>query len=413
MSTPNYPTQSQNDAKYATPASVTSAIASQAANDAGQYLQRRGLNAVALGDSLTSQQLVVGSGGTPQNGYGTIGYLTWMQHHTTHRLTVTNMGVPGENSLQILARVPAVIAASPRYVFELSGTNDPTSSFSAATTITNRKAIIDALIASGSTVIALTIPPRTGVDDSVRTHEAGVNNWLLNYGRTKPGLYVVNITPLLTDPSTGEYNAADQADGTHFSPTGAVKVGKVVATLLNTLVPSIDDRPFWNADPSNFLPNGLFVDGTTLATSWQNYTISGSPTFTKAARRDGVSGNAQRVVTVSADDVLVYSKVNATGSIAPGATVQGEIAYDLDAGELYTQFALNVTFYNSGGFQISYNGDMVNVFSSLPAGSIATNGLLQTPPVVVPAGCAQIGLEMRLTGTGAVQLNWARLNAVG
>ena len=182
-----------------------------------------GNTCVILGDSLTGQNLLIGaiavsgelSAYNPPASYVSAtndkGYMSWLQVLSGNAFVpLFNAGVSGNRSDQILARVSSVTAYSPKWVFELSGTNDVSQlvafyggngTLAETTTIANRKAIWAQLIAAGSRVVAMSIP----IPSSASAWTAAqiglvcrINRQLKDYCQQN-GIFWVDITAATTD----------------------------------------------------------------------------------------------------------------------------------------------------------------------------------------------------------------------
>lgn len=73
-----------------------------------------------------------------------------------------NLGVGGNTTAQMLARLPAALALSPRLVIVMGGTNDALQSVDASVTTTNLRQMEDLASARGVRFVSLTPPPFHG-----------------------------------------------------------------------------------------------------------------------------------------------------------------------------------------------------------------------------------------------------------
>lgn len=80
---------------------------------------------------------------------------------------VANFGISGNTSADIMARLPGVIAARPRVVFLMIGTNDILGGISLDDTASNVAQITQRLAAENVQVVIQAIPPLVGREKSV------------------------------------------------------------------------------------------------------------------------------------------------------------------------------------------------------------------------------------------------------
>jgi lysophospholipase L1-like esterase len=84
-----------------------------------------------------------------------------------HCKSIANHGVGGNDTAQMLARLPEVIAQRPRLVVLMAGTNDARRYVSPAETIANLRAIKQRITDRGIEYVSLTPPPLPSRGDSI------------------------------------------------------------------------------------------------------------------------------------------------------------------------------------------------------------------------------------------------------
>lgn len=169
---------------------------------------------VMLGDSLTERQ-------------------NWSESLVATRM-VRNRGISGDTSDGVLARLDEIIAARPRAVFLLIGTNDLWSNNSAKKTAKNIDAIILAL-RSGNPQLPIflqTIFPLRS--DPARNQKVRSINAHLSGLASKQGVILIDTYSALVDEA-GLLGASYTDDGVHLTPAGY----KVWITLLNDKIGEI------------------------------------------------------------------------------------------------------------------------------------------------------------------------------
>jgi lysophospholipase L1-like esterase len=249
-----------------------------------------------------------------------------------------NLGIGGQTTTQILARINDVLALAPSWVHLVAGTNDVGSGI--ATTKTNITTMLDTFAANGVKVIIGTIPPHAGsYTDTQKADTFALNDWIRLLGRTRPDIVVVDYFAALADGVNGNYlatvyGANPTSDGVHLSATGAYAAGKALANALRYRVNR--SVPFSMPAPGQNLIGtprpGLSGGGASAPAGWTvGGASSGTAVWSDVARADGY-GTWKQVV-VPADGILT---INAnftldTTRLAVGDYVNGIVEFDVDA----------------------------------------------------------------------------------
>lgn len=282
-----------------------------------------------------------------------------------------NFGVTGDTTAQILARVGDVVASRAETVVYFGGTNDRNSNElqTAATTIGNILATLNALLAAGKKVILCTDAPRGNATYSVyllttqqlRYHQQ-VRRWTIETAGRIPGVTVVDLYPLLNDytRTDGALPVVNTYDGAHLSPVGAAIAGAAIADALKKVYPNkfyfgdADNANLYNATDNprgNLINNGVMsgtagtLDGAStgsLADSWTSTRDtamnSGSVTslFAKVARTNP-TGSWQQVTLggtsgATADPNMEIYTSASNSNFAEGDIVQAFCEMEIDAG---------------------------------------------------------------------------------
>lgn len=308
---------------------------------------------VLFGDSITEYNTATTSNATANQARG---YMAWANLLLGRRRLnmVSNLGVGGDTTEDMLARVDAAAAVDAGWAVVLGGINDLAGNLESATTVTtNLEAIYGKLRGSGKRVIAISVLPVTAahplfsVGLASRIHQ--VNRWIRSYCAANPGMVFVDGCTAVTDPAstdsaptTGYY-----ADVTHIGMLGAYYVGKALADAVRDLLAPIDEGPASVGDSyfsaqrtitsltgdgvtatATLTAHGLLagdkitVEGATPAGYNGSFVVLSAPTtgtFTYAATG---SGSATGTIKVSNNDQLIVNPLfgTPTGGLASGWT---------------------------------------------------------------------------------------------
>lgn len=279
--------------------------------------------AILFGTSLENQ----GNGGpdtldpADATAVNSRGWFTWANGYLGQRFKlIRNAGIGGNTSTQMLARIQAdVIAYDPEWVFIGGPANDPSTDFTAATTIANYTAILDAL--AGRRIVMLNHPPRIEINTAARRKSVSqINEWIRLLPETRKNVIVVDVWRVLADPATGSPATGMAVDGTHYTTAGAQRVGAAVAAVIAPLSTPRPRRVLGALDPRNCIGNPSFTGGTgwaSLGTSGATITYEAIPDTwsTKAViELAGVADGAERGIR--------YLENISSARFAPGDVIQ-------------------------------------------------------------------------------------------
>lgn len=277
-----------------------------------------------LGDSLTA---INASGSNAAPGLASRGFISWANIILNGRLEfVGNLGVSGDTTAMILARVQSAIAVRPDVCTVLGGANDITTGVNPDVTIANLKVIYATLRAAGITVLAMTVTP-AGVYTSAqsRLHVSKINSAIRAECRAYSGMRLVDSWQAIVNPSTGAPLSGMTYDTQHFDVAGAIAIGRLVAEALSD-APAVTDTQSYRYDPYSLVMNPEMVgdnaagahgfslaSGTISGTGPDGWKLDGNSTGcaavgTGAVSRSLMSGQypwAQIAATYSADSKRV------------------------------------------------------------------------------------------------------------
>jgi lysophospholipase L1-like esterase len=242
-----------------------------------------------------------------------------------------NAGIGGNTTAQMLARLSTdVLAYKPRFCTVLGGTNDA----DAAAAISGLTSLYTQLRAAGVEPIALTMPPQ---DTDPGGKACQVNAWIHRYAEAHR-IAVVDIYPLVVDPTTGRYVPSLTKDGTHPSPLGDDKIATAVLNAIQPLyAPWTPYLAPSQIDSVNLCPNPCLVDtrlagdGVTPIPSDPLHWVSflGDATTASMVTQAGVPGRMHQLVVASTETSssnVPMAKVDGSDDfpipVTPGHTIR-------------------------------------------------------------------------------------------
>ncbi|MBR1173909.1 hypothetical protein JQ617_08085 [Bradyrhizobium sp. KB893862 SZCCT0404] len=346
---------------------------------------------------------------------------------------VKNLGVSGDRTDQILARLSAALATGAKWLYIHAGCNDigqnyPTATTSGITAWTNIKTMIDAAVAIGMKVIYVLEPGAANFNTAnLLLQLAILNENAREYAETCPNLVLFDLPSALwstSATSTSAVSLITSLDGTHENLASAYTAGKAFAALLTAILPP---RPHGvrgaHEVPGNslvnLLNNPMFTTqsggsaGTgntgTVCGSWAGQRSgSASGAYSVGTASDG-SGLREQIIaatwTAQGEEVRLVQDV-AIGNWSPGDRVKLSAEVVVDAGA--TNLA-GVTLYVQANGTGSPDGktavtSMDGWCSTAGWGVQTTEGykvLLETEVLPIPAYTTKSWLTTHLKVVGA------------
>lgn len=375
-----------------------------------------------------------------------------------------NAAVGGETISQINARIPATLDTYlPMFATYMAGTNDiqsssitniATADTAAAAAIAGIQAGWNAIIAKGSTVLAFTIPPRTGLSGFQRRTWAQVNSWIRQYAKVTSGVYLAgDAAAACGNPSTGDYltsgqygtvASANSGDNIHASTYGYYLIACDTARRLTPIIqfkrqalnsPELAYGATNGNNPyGNLLINGkmLGTAGTqtapatgTVPDSWEVQATptapSGGTIVTSKVSRSITSNDATQV-----EELGEWFQVSMTGGTTAGVLALNQEIQQLSGGawavgdlvQFSLQFETDETNWGQGAvgavppileIQFSPNGSVgLGTFQLNGAPVVAgriPSGVACTPEVKIPAGITRIFCRVIFRGKGTWRIS--------
>lgn len=311
-----------------------------------------GSSALYFGDSITQH------GSSSQTGnQDAWGFTTWLNLYTGGRLynpTGGNLGVAGNTTTQMIARLGAALAFKPAIVTFMGGTNDITAGSTAAQIQTNISVIINAFAAINSIVVISSILPRfsgnalTGPQEAIRQT---VNSYILTLA--SPTVIIVNAEASMN-------NSTLYADGLHPNSKGASVLGGLFASAVGPLLPSANWALGFAQD--NVLAANLSLSGTNgtvtgaTGTAPTGHTLyaSGAGGASVVGSQGATGGLLQEVITISGtySGSSTYAQlVNTINPITLPAASIVESVLDFEILATLNNIAgigIDVVYYDSG-----------------------------------------------------------------
>lgn len=399
-----------------------------------QPVQRGPLKSIAIiGDSITANASNVL---TPEI-TSSHGYWTWADIFSGHRTTFqpgSNLGIGGNTTADVLARLSSLIKIKPDIAVVAIGTNDITGALTAQQSIANLKNIWDQLYQAGIVVIACTILPRTsswGLTAAMRNQAVVINNFIRSQQGVRPNFEVVDATSSFLDYTAmdGFARAGLQIDGLHPAQAGAFLYGAAVADVIKRLVPQRDELQtdptnVWSlTNPSgNLVANGLLA-GTTgskgtgctgnVATSWAlalSATNAGMAVVATKEAHPTLTGLERQTLAISgaltANCQAIFSQtlnyVDANSAYQPGDVVEAMCEIEVVGQSNLAGVQLDIRNQDTSNalkYAIDCNtyGSSYTAAQQLPDGK-DWSGIFRTQPFVVPANPANIRPRIVIQG---------------
>lgn len=259
-------------------------------------------------------------------------YFTWAQIYSGYRLTratqttasgapITNCGVTGQTSAQILANIACPLAAKPDLVIMESGTNDANGSIACVTTTANNRSIYQQLNAAGIMVLKVSVVPRSG-GSAYTTAQANLAQCYNEFDRRymeevgSSGFYFVDLDSVVIDPTQSSWSIKSGylLDGVHPANIGGSPMGYAIAQVLNQVIPQWH-QPIYTLgdtyDATNNPTGNLFPDGLMTGTSGAVNTCTGTAA--------GTSSSTNAVIGAAGGGATC---VGAVTTLADGRTAQ-------------------------------------------------------------------------------------------
>lgn len=359
-----------------------------------------------------------GASGINRLALTSVGPFNWVNAMLGNRFQmVRNLGIGGQTTSQILARVNDVFQYAPDIVWYHAGTNDVfVSGLSAAAAFSNVKAACDAILDRGIKVV-LCLPQKWNSSDEDVNAAKLVQYYefldlLSRYGAERDRVFVANFAGPVVDPTStsGDQLANHFVDTKHLSNLGAYKVAKHIVAGLDAFTSDIPA----STESRNYLA-GSAMTVTKAATApitgtvWDSYTISrgaGTPAVacSVVGSPDG-RGMAQRVqITANAANDRVNIEIP-TATVFPLVAIGELVQFEVDVYIASSSALRACTAYmvrNSGNLNIIGLGrdlDAAANDKALPNEAIRLT--IQTPAWRVSAGTTSLNAVVALLFSAA------------
>lgn len=360
---------------------------------------------VALGDSRVAQ-IHADNAFRNKAGYN---HFTWGNALAGQRaILVKNLGVSGDRTDQVLARLQTAIDTGAYILYIHCGLNDiaqlyPTAGTSGATAWANIKKMIDAGIAAGMLPLVVIDPGANNLNAAMLTQLHILNQNIRDYAE-KVRMVLFDLAAAIssrTSASTTAISLIGTQDGVHESNLAAYLGGKEFATVLTAIMPPRPVGPTSSvqipANGGNFLlQNPLFANGVggvvgagtsgTVAGFWSSARAGAATSVCSwgdAADGSGKEQVVQGTFTAANEEVRITQDV-ALNLWNPGDILQAEAELVVDAGS--TNLAgvyLYLQCNGSGNGFASYTA--MDLFPLTAAGtSEGYKVMMQTEKLLIP-----------------------------
>lgn len=342
---------------------------------------------------------------------------------------VENLGVVGDTTDDMIARLPAALEAvkSCGTVLISGSTNDLFGDLADSDhVIGNLEEIFNAFLGIGVRVIWKNETPRTFIDATKVAYQHAVNAWGKGFERITPGFSVFDAADVLADPTSTQFAAkAAYLDGSvHYLNSAACLLGKAFNAKYGSefiprsnLIKTASDTYAVSTTSSQLFGNPLFAGtaGTKTATGGGT-----APTGTVAdlvqvdhavnttatcvcslvADSDGC-GQAQRLVIAGvtsaalADRWTARNITNISAGVSPGDLI--ELEYKLvAASHEYLSCVAGFLQVQVDGGAIHYGQDMRNTTTDVALPADFVGGTYRTRRLRIPTGAAITALQFRI-----------------
>jgi lysophospholipase L1-like esterase len=329
--------------------------------------------------------------------YNSVGFCVLAAIRLNGRVRIVeNLGVGGENSAGLVARLNQLKQTSAGTVVVMESTNDATLGVSAETVFPRYLQIADSCASVGKKCVICTGIPRTTMTEAYKTFYTELRALILSNAGEK---YVACDTyPAILESGTGAAISGTLQDGVHPNSTGALLISSPLVETLKNLVPERDIMRYPVSLGRNKLAGQFFEgSGTSVPTGWS---VQSAPTggWTYAARPDSTgklsavaSGdfvlNQNVTLTQVGRTIRGYLKMKITGlNPAPGANSQ-RVTFVVQCynGSSFTEKAFPAYWDTGAGY-----------------GNLALEGEVEfrTNPIEIPTGTTLVQASISAGGGG-------------
>lgn len=251
----------------------------------------------AIGDSIT-EFCVIKGGST--DAFKNVGYATWYPALSGNRMITipaNNLGVAGNTTTQMVARMTDLAALSFDDCLILGGINDLRANQTPSVIMSNLQTIINYVtLTLGKRAIVYTIMPSSNwgalTAPQIATAKASmltINTWIKSLPAKNIGRILVVDSWLALDDGSNSPIANTTYDGLHLAVYGSYLVGKATQDTIS----GIYGTPTVDFTTGNLLANGAMAG--TGGTLGANFTGSVANSFTASAAGTAVNRTASKV----------------------------------------------------------------------------------------------------------------------
>lgn len=389
------------------------------------YVRPRASTIVAIGDSQIAQGL---GPSTTSPAYVTHSALNYGLSYLGHPFSlVANLAVGGQTSAQVLASVDAALALDPSILYFSGGGSNDRDVYTVAQSIANLEAIATAAAAQGVPVVYQSVMPVDSPDSTSLARQAQVNGWARRKSLVTPGFFFADCYAQCVDHTTGaliaDYSDTTATDTVHLSPRGKAVAGLAVAQALRPLVTGRAMLAPTQGDPANLVTYSHFYPpnssnealGPGYWSGVSTITALSGAAWSKVTRPNRSTKWQQLVLPNGAGTRSIKLNIIAgPTTFQAGDVVFANLEYQVDsASEDVTPSGFGIRVLHSpDGVTTSEVGGAIppNSISGQKGPIHARAGVLQTPPMTVPAGAdgtALLQMSIDMAGGGTYRFDSA------
>lgn len=317
-----------------------------------KFMPQGVLKATYIGDSITNNSYTEYA--TGQFGFPAVGVHAVASMALMGRLRMVNeLGVSGDTTKMVLARLQQAIDDSSQVVVWLSGTNDiTTNGINLEGVITDIVTAAKRVTRAGKLFVVCTVPPKDTATESATLNRRTVHaelNFNIQYRiGTMPGVIVADMYSACCDASTGLWASGFSTDGTHPIARGAFRMGLALADALAPLISGsyrAHTQPNHQLNAFNLVYNPFMTGSNAAGTNgwtvntgvtgtgpngWNAARLVGSPTATvQKVAESAVTGTQMKrewlelTASYAADSDMIIARndVNQSSTWATGVSV--------------------------------------------------------------------------------------------
>jgi hypothetical protein len=326
------------------------------------------------------------------------------------------IGVPGQNSTQILFRLPDAIATGVSNLVIGAGGNDCTSGIPPATTLSNIIAMVQGTLKANIQPILMSLNPKivaglTGAQTQACARNiAEVNRLIGEYAKRTPAVIYFDMRKIMGNPANSIGGAASywEYDQAHLATYGATQLGAALwafsqnlfAQYVNDDVVQMSGNYDATANPyGNLLTNGMLAGYGEIVggvTSSGSASCTGVPTFTFSG---GGSPVSQATMTGQINNALA----DAVWTLTQGVNYSSTPTVAATGGPCGTEPSIAVSMIAAGSLSTGITGNIAPGWATTGGSTTGTRVLSKRARADGNPGEEQVVTLAGLTGGASAE----------